>query len=43
MADIEVKKETINKKVRKIERDKTRLNKYERITPSYNTFFKRRY
>lgn len=41
MADIEVKKETIIKKVRKIRRDKTRLNKYERITPSYNTFFKR--
>jgi len=41
MADIEVKKETIDKKVRKIKIDKKRLNKYERITPSYNTFFKR--
>lgn len=41
MADIEVKKETISKKIRKIRRDKTRLHKYERITPSYNTFFKR--
>ncbi len=32
MADIEVKKETINKKVRNIRKDKTRLNRIERIT-----------
>lgn len=41
MADIEVKKETITKKVRKIRKDKTRLQKYERITPTNYSLFKR--
>ena len=39
MADIEVKKETIETKARKIRKDQNRLNKYERMTP--NSYFKR--
>ena len=42
MADIEVKKETIEEKARKIKKGKTRLNKYERITPSNNYSSNRR-
>jgi len=42
MADIEVKKETVSKKIRGINKDKTRLRKYERITPTtYHSRFKR--
>jgi len=42
LADIEVKKETIEKKIRKIKKDKRRLNKYERITSSgYGSSIKR--
>ncbi len=36
MADIEVKKETIEEKARKIKRSRRRFNRYERITPSTN-------
>ena len=41
MADIEVKKQTIEKKVQRINKDLKRFIKYEKMTPSYNTFFKR--
>lgn len=34
MADIEVKKQTVSKKVERIYKDLNRLDKYERITPS---------
>ncbi len=41
MADIEVKKETIDKKIKKMRRENTRLSSIERITPTYNSYFKR--
>jgi len=39
MADIEIKKQTIAKKVRNITRDQNRFNKYKKATPSYNSYF----
>jgi len=39
MADIEVKKQTIDKKMRRIRKDLNRFRKYERMTPSNNSEF----
>lgn len=43
LADIESKKETMYKKIRKINKDKRRFRHIERLTPEYNRIFKHTY
>lgn len=38
MADIEVKKQTVDKKINRIEKDLNRFNKYERAVPSFSSY-----